>query len=148
MIRRMRFYQTIAVVFSDMTLTVAAFLAAYWLRFVYQLRPVEDRPEDLLGLAGYLPALLVILPLWLLVFWAFGLYRMRRTAARAEQYVQVSIATTLAMALLAAGTFLYRPEDVTEYSRLMFVMFYLIDVVLVIFGRAAIHSATAGARST
>ena len=142
----MRFYQTIAVVGSDIALTVAAFLAAYWLRFAYQVRPVDDNPEDLLGLAGHLPALLVILPLWLLVFWAFGLYRMRRTAARAEQYVQVAIATTLSMALLAAGTFLYRPEGVTEYSRLMFVMFYLIDVVLVIFGRAAIHSAVARVR--
>ena len=37
------------------------------------------------------------------MFASFGLYRMRRTTARAEEYVQVTIATTLAMALFGAG---------------------------------------------
>ena len=80
----------------------------------------------------------MILPLWILVFAAFGLYRPRRTAACAEEYVQVTIATTLAMALFAAGAFLVRP---TDFSRLTFAMFYLLDLVLIVGGRALIHSA-------
>ena len=137
MIRRIRTLQVLAVIGSDLSLTAAAFLIAYWLRFEYRIRPVQDAPEDLLGLGGYLALLPAILTLWLLVFAVFGLYRMRRTAARAEEYVQVAIATTLAMALFAAGAFLYRP---TGFSRLMFGVFYLLDLVLIIMGRGLIHA--------
>jgi len=136
LIQRIRAYQTIAVLCSDLLMTVVAFLAAYWLRFAYEVRTVE--PGDILQLGDYLLLLAVILPLWALVFAAFGLYRLRRTAARAEEYVQVTIAATLAMALFAAGAFLTRP---TDFSRLMFGMFYLMNVVLVVTGRALIHSA-------
>jgi len=134
-IKRMRFYQTIAVLCSDLFMTVAAYFGAHWLRFVYQIRPVE--PGDILQLSDYLSLLALILPLWVLVFSAFGLYRLRRTAARADEYLQVSIAITAAMALFAAGAFLIRP---TDFSRLMFAIFYVIDVALVVAGRALIHA--------
>jgi len=130
----MRLYQTVAVVFADLLLTAAALLAAYWLRFIYQVRPFA--PGDILVFGDYVRLLPAILPLWALVFTAFGLYRLRRTTARAEEYVQVTIAITLAMALFAAGAFLTRP---TDFSRLMFAMFYLIDVVLIVTGRVLIH---------
>jgi Undecaprenyl-phosphate glucose phosphotransferase len=132
----MRVYQSVAVLCSDLLMTVAAFFTAYWLRFTYEVRPVE--PGDILQLGDYSRLLPATLLLWPLVFAAFGLYRLRRTAARAEEYVQVTIATTLAMALFAAGAFLTRP---TDFSRLMFGMFYLLDVVLIVTGRALIHSA-------
>ncbi len=132
----MRLYQTVAVLVSDLGMTTAAFLTAYWLRFEYEVLPVA--PGDILSFPDYLMLLPAILPLWALVFAAFGLYRLRRTAARAEQYVQVVIATTLAMALLAAGAFLTRP---TDFSRLTFGMFYALDVVFILVGRAAINAA-------
>ncbi len=134
----MRVFQTLAVISSDLFAAVGAFLLAYWLRFVYQIRPVDDLPSDLLGLSGYAALLPWILVLWSLVFAAFGLYRIRRTAIRAEEYVQVAIATTLAMALFGAGAFLTRP---TDFSRLMMGMFYVINLTAVIAGRAAIHRA-------
>ncbi len=138
MIRQMRVFQTLAVVSSDLLGTVAAFVLAYWLRFVYQIRPVEDQPSDLLGLLGYASLLPWILVLWFVVVAAFGLYRVRRTEIRAEEYVQVAMATTLAMALFGAGAFLIRP---TDFSRLMMVMFYVIDLAFIIAGRAVIHAA-------
>ena len=152
MIRRMRVYQTFAVIVSDLGGTTVAFLAAYWLRFVYQITPVLDQPGDEPGLADYLVLLPVILVLWALVFAAFGLYRLRRTAVRAEEYIQVAIATTLAMALFASSSFLYRPEqsiviDGVEqlvprapFSRLMFGLFYLLDLALIVAGRRGIHA--------
>jgi Undecaprenyl-phosphate glucose phosphotransferase len=133
--QRRRFYQTVAVLCSDLGITAVALLASWWLRFAYQVRPVM--PGDILQLPDYLFLLPFILPLWALVFAAFGLYRVRRTAARAEEYVQVAIATTSAMALFAAGAFLARP---TDFSRLMFAMFYALDVIGIIAGRAVIHA--------
>ena len=35
LIQRIRTYQTVAVLCSDLLLTAVAFLAAYWLRFTY-----------------------------------------------------------------------------------------------------------------
>ncbi len=81
----MRLYQTVALIVSDLVMTAVALLAAYWLRFVYQVRPFT--PGDILVLDDYVRLLPAILPLWALVFTAFGLYRLRRTAARAEEYV-------------------------------------------------------------
>ena len=135
MILRMRLYQAIAVICSDLSMTAAALLTAYWLRFTYQIRPVA--PGDILALNDYIRILPAILPLWALVFAAFGLYRLHRTTARSEEYVQVTIATTLAMALFAAGAFLARPTDL---SRLMLAIFYLINVALIVMGRAIIHN--------
>ena len=152
MIQRMRVYQVFGVIVSDLGGTTIALLAAYWLRFVYQITRVLDQPGDEPALADYLVLLPFILVLWALVFAAFGLYRLRRTAARAEEYIQVAIATTLAMALFAAGSFLYRPEQAilidgveqlvprSPFSRLMFGLFYLIDLTLIVAGRRMIHA--------
>jgi Undecaprenyl-phosphate glucose phosphotransferase len=131
----MRLYQSIAVLCSDIVMTVGAFVGAYWLRFVYEVRPVD--PGDILTVTDYALLLPQILIIWVLVFAAFGLYRLRRTAARAEEYVQVTIALSLGMALFAAVSFLTRPTDL---SRLMLGLFYGGNVVLVIAGRSLIHS--------
>lgn len=155
MIRRFRVVQTIAVVCSDLLATTAAFLLAYWLRFVVQVTPPKELLEggEVPTLGFYLMLLPPLLVLWNLVFGAFGLYRVRRTTARPEEYIQVAIAATLAMALFAAGVFLlYRPVQVVSVeggqisvprlvvSRLLLGMFYVLDLFLVISGRASIHA--------
>ena len=144
--------QTVAVVCSDLLATIVAFLLAYWLRFVLQITPPKDLPGDLPTLSTYLLALPLILVLWHFTFVAFGLYRLRRTAARSEEYIQVAIAVTLAMALFAAAAFMYRPTrpvpiDGTElnlpafaFSRLMLGMFYALNLTLVIAGRRLLHA--------
>ncbi|MFQ5742258.1 MAG: undecaprenyl-phosphate glucose phosphotransferase [Acidobacteriota bacterium] len=148
----MRVIQTLTVVCSDFIATVSAFLLAYWLRFVVEVTPPKELLGTVPGLRSYLILLPPILVLWPLVFAAFGLYRLRRTTARAEEYIQVAIALTLAMALFAAGAFMYKPVqlvpiDGTEipvptfpFSRLMLGMFYLLDMLLVVAGRSTIHA--------
>lgn len=150
----MRVIQTIATVCSDLTATAMAWILAWWLRFQLRIVPVREQSlEDIPGLGEYLVWLPLILVLWALVLAAFGLYRLRRTAAREEEYVQVAIAVTLAMALFSAGAFLlYRPTEPLmiegtqvpierlAFSRLMLGMFYIIDLGLMLSGRGVIHA--------
>jgi Undecaprenyl-phosphate glucose phosphotransferase len=169
LIRQQRTQQSIVLVLSDLAAITAAFLLAYWLRFSVQVPvpPVESRPEDIPTLVTYtinvlLPALF-ILPLTLA---SAGLYRVRRTNARIENYIHVAGALSFGVILLAAiVSLIFRPEQlvnvatgpastdieivrVTRWniSRWFLVFFYLATTVFAVSGRILIQKVLDRAR--
>lgn len=113
MIQRQRALQSFALGVSDLLAISAAFLLAYWLRFVVQVVPVRDLPEDIPTLLSYSPywwGALFILPL---IIASMRLYRARRTNARLESYFRLVGAISVGMILAAALVSLfYRPEQI------------------------------------
>ena len=67
-----------------------------------------------------------MLPLWYIVFKAFGLYRPRRISSKVAEIVDVSKGTTVAILILVSLTFFVRQY---EFSRLTFVYFWIISMV-------------------
>jgi Undecaprenyl-phosphate glucose phosphotransferase len=159
LISRQRTQQSIALGVSDVTAITLAFLLAYWLRFVAEIPVpvVEGRPEDVPTLLTYaryvLAPSLFVLPLTLA---SAGLYRVRRTNARIENYIHVAGALSFGVILVAALVSLFfRPEqsvavvtgETTELvrvsrwnvSRWFLVFQYALTTTLAIAGRGLIQ---------
>lgn len=160
MIQRQRALQSVSLGLSDLIGISAAFLLAYWLRFVVQIRPVvEESPDEIPTLGAYVPYLwgaLLVLPL---IIASMRLYRAKRTNARLESYFRLIGAISVGMILAAALVSLfYRPEQTIpvftgpdlpaaerqvagfQVSRLFLLLFYLGTVVNTLVGRLAIQA--------
>ncbi|MCP4977951.1 MAG: undecaprenyl-phosphate glucose phosphotransferase, partial [Maribacter sp.] len=69
----------------------------------------------------------IMLPLWYIVFKAFGLYRPRRISSKVAEIVDISKGTTIAILILVSLTFFVRQY---EFSRLTFLFFWIISMVV------------------
>ena len=67
-----------------------------------------------------------MLPLWYIVFKAFGLYRPRRISSKFAEIVDIAKGTTIAILILVSLTFFVRKY---EFSRLTFLYFWIICVI-------------------
>src|SRR5258706_12570815 len=118
---------------SDLAATLAALVAAYVLRFRAEILPVTKGIPD----AGtYYRLFPLIAVLWPIVYYFYGLYSVRRHRSRIEEGFAVLVATGLATLLLTGLATFYRGFS---YSRLVLVLFFAADVLLVFAGRTAIR---------
>ncbi|MFO0687678.1 MAG: undecaprenyl-phosphate glucose phosphotransferase [Myxococcota bacterium] len=116
----------------DLTLVALAWLAAYGLRFHAGIPAPLGTPP----LAAYLYPLPLILPLFLVVFHAHGLYQARRMDSPLGEAGAVVRATAVAILLLAAATFFARGQ---AYSRLVIGIFSVLVPTLVVGCRSSIR---------
>ncbi len=129
---------------SDLLATVAAFFAAWYLRFVIQIVPVSHVPD----FKRYLTLLPIILILWPVVLYFHGLYQVRRGRSRIDEGFTLLIAILLATILLGSFITWYKPEiirpdgspEVFTYSRVFIAVFAVLDLVFIVFGRSVIRS--------
>ncbi len=115
-------------VLTDMAAIVAAFLLTYLVRFFSGIIPVTHLPP--FGI--YVRALAVVVPVYIWIFRAYGLYETRRQIRRVEEIFRVAKAITLAVVILMAMTFFYREWT---YSRIYLVIVWLLSIVIVSAGR-------------
>lgn len=102
---------------ADLSLIAAAWLAAYGIRF-YSGIPVERGIPDLVV---YLQALIVILPVWLVLFQSYGLYEPRRTGSLLREAGTILRVTAIGVVTLVAlnffvGSFFYSRGVVGLFS--------------------------------
>jgi exopolysaccharide biosynthesis polyprenyl glycosylphosphotransferase len=141
-IERRRQIEGVLQLLSDVLCTGAAFLVAYWLRFVFELHPVTKGVPPFHMYMRLLPAVLVLFPV---VFYFQGLYHRRRIRSRFKEAMRVGVSVMLATVLLTAGLTFYRPSDFT-YSRLFLVYFAVLDVAFTVFFRILLASILAWIR--
>jgi exopolysaccharide biosynthesis polyprenyl glycosylphosphotransferase len=128
---------------SDLVATVAAFFAAWWLRFGSGLFAHDHLPD----FGRYLILLPIIVFLWPLVIYFHGLYQASRGRNRMDEALTMVVAIVLATVLLASAIVLVRPtyiaaegvKQVFSYSRGFLGLFAALDLLLVIAARATIR---------
>jgi exopolysaccharide biosynthesis polyprenyl glycosylphosphotransferase len=118
---------------SDIGATLAALGAAYFLRFRVEIIPVTKGIPDASSYYRLFPLIAV---LWPIVYYFYGLYQVRRNRSRVEEGLSVFVATGLATLLLAGLATFYRGFS---YSRLVLLLFVVLDVLFVFAGRTAIR---------
>jgi Undecaprenyl-phosphate glucose phosphotransferase len=111
----------------DLILITAAWVLSYFVRFNIGWIPVSKGVPSLEPYLILLPAILII---WGIVFRAFNLYRPRRISTRLSEIWDLVKACSLAALVLVALSFFLRQF---EYSRLVFLIFWLLSIVLVTF---------------
>ena len=118
---------------SDLTATLAALAGAYWLRFRAEIVPIWSGVPDFSSYIALFPLMAAI---WPTVFYFYGLYHVRRHRSRMEEGLAVLVAAGLATLILTGLAAFYRDFS---YSRLVLLLFFGSDVLLVFAGRTAIR---------
>jgi len=134
--RQLRVVLTVAL---DAGVIVAAFSLAYLLRFRWEIIPALDEPPA----APYFVVLTPLLPAWILIFAAYGLYR-EQIQPFFDEALKVASAVAMGMMLLLAGSFFYRDFS---YSRLWMLLAWALSTALVLGGRGTLRLALRAARA-
>jgi Undecaprenyl-phosphate glucose phosphotransferase len=132
--RHSQFLQSLLFIF-DLTVICICWVTAYYIRFQEGLAPADKGipPFDL-----YLWVLVPIVIVWGISFRAFDLYRPRRMGSHVAEFFDIAKANTLSVLILVSLTFFVRQF---EYSRLVFLYFWLLNVIALGFSRMAFREA-------
>ena len=126
---------------NDLVATFGAFALAYFVRFH---SGVFDVTKGVNPFSQYLLLLPLVLALWPPLFYAHGLYSLKRIRSRTDELFSVvwaiamGTAIMLFVALYARVYYLYGPPEISgryEYSQLVLGMFVMFNIVLVTTGR-------------
>lgn len=107
---------------GDSASILISFSLAYVMRF-HSFERLQHTPSYF----TYAAALTVIIPVYLIIFRAYGLYQTTRHLRRIEEIFLVIKAITLAVLLLTAMTFFYREFS---YSRLFLVYLWIFSILM------------------
>lgn len=107
---------------GDSASILISFFLAYLMRF-YSFEKLPHTPS----FTAYAAALTVIIPVYLIIFRAYGLYQTSRHMRRIEEIFLVIKAITLAILVLTAMTFFYREFS---YSRLSLVYLWVFSILV------------------
>lgn len=127
---------TLAVLFDSAAIAVA-FLFSYWLRFHTSLFAVLPLADDTPPLDAYIRGLIVVVPVWLLLFRARQMYGARRNVALPDEFFNIIKIVTLGMLLVMSAAFFYRAFS---YSRLVFGLLWVNSIVMLFFGRVLLRA--------
>lgn len=111
-------------VLADILAISVSFILAYHFRFFSGVIPVRHQP----GFFEYAHALLVVIPVYLYFFRAYGLYQTARHIRRIEEIFLVVKAVSFSVVILMAATFLYRR---LSYSRVYLFTLWIFTIFFV-----------------
>ena len=114
-----KFFETMVLLLDCVTLS-CSWILAYYVRFYIPIIPVS---KGIPPFYTYITLLLIMLPIWYIVFKAFGLYRPRRISSKIAEVIDIAKGTTIAILILVSLTFFVRKY---EFSRLTFLYFWII----------------------
>ena len=118
-----------SVLIADALAILVSFFLAYQLRFSGSIIPVH---KGIPSLEAYFRAMVVVTPVYLLIFRAYQLYRPERHVRRIHELLDVAKAITMATIFLMASTFIYREFS---YSRVVLLLAWIISIFLCCLGR-------------
>jgi exopolysaccharide biosynthesis polyprenyl glycosylphosphotransferase len=124
---------------NDAVASNLAMLAAWFLRFRFEVIPLTKGPQDLSTYAQLLPIVTLVFPL---AFAVQGLYRIRPARSRTEEWLAVAIGSVVATVVFSGVLLWVRPgnPDVL-YSRATLAIFLVCAIVFVIVGRIFVRAA-------
>lgn len=122
----------------DAMVTVAAYLLAWWLKFK---SGILSTSEGALPAEVYTGALIVIIPVFVLLYYAFNLYAPKRVQGRRLEAWNVFKANTVGLVIIFSVLFLLDstviryalrevPVEMGDFSREMILYFYMLNVFL------------------
>jgi exopolysaccharide biosynthesis polyprenyl glycosylphosphotransferase len=123
---------------SDAVASNLAMLGAWFLRFQFEVIPVTKGQQDFATYAKILPLVTLVFPL---AFAVQGLYRIRPTRGKAEEWLSVAIGSVVATVVLSGVLLWVRPGgNDNVYSRATLAIFLLCAIVFVIGGRTMLRT--------
>ena len=123
---------------NDAVTSNLAMLCAWFLRFPFELIPVTKGQQDFSTYAALLPIITIVFPI---AFAVQGLYRIRPTRGKTEEWVAVAIGSLVGTIILSGVLLWVRPAEshLVPYSRATLALFLLCVIVLTIIGRTIVR---------
>ena len=123
---------------NDAVASNLAMLSAWFLRFHLEIIPVTKGMQDIEQYVSILPIITVVFPL---AFAVQGLYRIRPTRSKTEEWMSVGIGCVVATVVLSGVLLWIRPPHRPDvlYSRATLFIFMLCAMVFVILGRGIVR---------
>lgn len=112
----------------DAMVVIVSYAFAWWLKFA---SGVLDHEVGVLPFEIYMRALIIIVPGYILLYYAFNLYTPKRVQGRRLEFSNIVMANTVGLLLLFAGLFTVISFDIKyqNFSREMFFYFYVVNIV-------------------
>src|SRR3954464_1640100 len=133
-------HRTLASVYliNDAVASNLAMLSAWFLRFHVEVIPVTKGTQAVAVYTHLLPIVTIVFPL---AFAVQGLYRIRPTRSKTEEWIEVAIGSIVATVVFSGVLLWVRPgrQDVL-YSRATLGIFLLCAIIFVIIGRAIVRA--------
>ena len=116
-------------VIIDAVVIIVSYILAWWLKF---LSGILDSEGGALSFHLYMRALFILVPLLLVIYYAFNLYTPKRVQGRRLELSNIVAANTVGALITFAGLFFLQSyeEQFQNFSREMFFYFFVINVVL------------------
>lgn len=123
---------------NDAVASNLAMLCAWFLRFSLKIIPVTKGQQEVETYLQLLPIVTIVFPL---AFAVQGLYRIRPTRSRTEEWLSVAIGSIVATVVFSGVLLWVRPgrQDVL-YSRATLAIFLVCAIIFVILGRAIVRT--------
>jgi exopolysaccharide biosynthesis polyprenyl glycosylphosphotransferase len=122
---------------NDAIASCLAMLCAWFLRFQFEVIPVTKGQQSLATYAMILPFVAIIFPL---AFAVQGLYRIRTTRGKTEEWTAVLIGSIVGTVILSGVILWIRPGNPElPYSRATLGIFVVLAIVFVIGGRSLVR---------
>lgn len=115
-------------VLIDAVVVAASYAFAWWLKFS---SGIVEHEVGALPFAFYARTLIVVVPLYILLYYAFNLYTPKRVQGRRLEFSNVVMANSIGLLLLLSGLFLVQSYDADykNISRTMLFYFYVSNIV-------------------
>lgn len=126
--KRLELFFTLIKIPVDLGMVFLSFIAAYFLRTVFEFVPITYIEP----LSDYMRFIVLTLPIWFVVFFIAGLYRVREKDRRLEELGKIAVGVSTAVAIVMAWIFLTRTFF---FSRLIIIYVWLVAIFFVTFGR-------------
>lgn len=131
--QRAEFLVPLLNIFSDIAAIEVSFLLAYWIRFQFEpfikIFPYQGLVPPV---TGYIVLSLIVIPVWLLIFQSRKMYRLRRVVFIFDEFFLIGRLVTFGIIFSFGLIFFYR---VFPYSRVVFVLIWIISILLITMGR-------------
>lgn len=113
----------------DALVVAVSYAFAWWLKF---MSGILEHEIGVLSFEVYMTALIVIVPGYILLYYAFNLYTPKRVQGRRLEFSNILMANTVGLLLLFAGLFTLQAysEGFQNFSREMFFYFYVTNIVV------------------
>ncbi len=120
-------------VLSDAAAIFAAFELSYYIRFYSSFQNIFPVTKGIPDIYGYNEFALMVIPIWLIIFQARKLYRLKRTVFILDELF--AIIKCLSIGILFAMSLVFILKAEFPYSRLVFLLIWINSVILITIGR-------------
>lgn len=125
-------YIPILTIIFDIIGIILAFLLSYWVRFHSPFNYIFPITSGIPGIYGYLYFILATIPVWIIVFQSFKMYRVNRTTFIMDEFFTIVKCITIFLIFSIGIIFFFRSFP---YSRLVFVLIWVDAIIIITFLR-------------